>query len=46
MDVFGISPPARTVSAQVKKKDNAPGFIEHVVLTRVVYSDGSVWQKP
>lgn len=45
LDVFVLSPPVRTVSAQGKQKD-APAFVEQVVLTRVVYSDGSVWQKP
>jgi hypothetical protein len=45
LDIFILSPPVRTVSAQGKKKDT-PAFVEHVVLTRVVYSDGSVWQKP
>jgi hypothetical protein len=46
LDVFILSPPVRTVSArQGKRKDETP-FIERVFLTRVVYSDGSVWQRP
>lgn len=45
LDVFTLSPPVRTVSAQGKRKD-VPAFIESVVLTRVVYTDGSVWERP
>ena len=45
LDVFVLTPPVRTVSAQGKRKE-APQFIEQVILMRVVYSDGSVWQHP
>jgi hypothetical protein len=45
LDVFVLTPPVRTVNAQGKSKD-APKFVEHVVLMRVVYSDGSIWQHP
>jgi hypothetical protein len=47
LDVFVLTPPVRTVSAQGEPKvKEAPRFIEQVVLMRVVYSDGSVWQHP
>src|SRR5215213_2283736 len=45
LEVFILSPPVRTASAQGKQKETTP-FIEHVILTRVVYADGSVWQQP
>ncbi|HEV2860320.1 MAG TPA: hypothetical protein VGX48_04880 [Pyrinomonadaceae bacterium] len=45
LDVFVLTPPVRTVSALGRMKD-APKFVEQVVLMRVVYSDGSVWQRP
>ena len=45
LDVFVLTPPVRTVNALVKGKDE-PQFVEQVVLMRVVYSDGSVWQRP
>jgi hypothetical protein len=45
LDVFILSPPVRIVSAQGKQKEMPP-LIEQVILTRVVYTDGSVWQQP
>lgn len=46
LDVFILSPPVRTVSAQGKQKQEAPPLVEQVFLMRVVYADGSVWQRP
>ena len=45
LSVFVLSPPVRTVSARGAQKDAAP-FIEQVILVRVVYSDGTAWQRP
>jgi hypothetical protein len=45
LDVFILAPPVRTVNARGSQQEDSP-FIERVLLVRVVYSDGSVWQQP
>ena len=45
LEVFILSPPSPTISAQSAERDKSP-FIEQVILVRIVYSDGSVWQQP
>lgn len=45
MSVFTLSPPSRTVSAEVLGKKEQNPLTEGVVLVRVEYSDGSVWQR-
>lgn len=44
--VFTLSPPSRTVSASALNKKGPSPFTEAVVVVRVEYSDGSVWQHP
>ncbi|MCS6805684.1 MAG: hypothetical protein RMM98_14330 [Acidobacteriota bacterium] len=43
LEVFIKSPPGRIVSANVY---NSEGLHERVVIVRVEYTDGSVWQRP
>src|ERR1044071_3993965 len=43
---FIPSPPARTVSAQALNRKEREGLAERVVLVRVLYEDGTVWQRP
>ena len=40
------TPPAKTISSQALNSKERQGLIEQVVLVRVVYADGSVWQRP
>ena len=43
---FLPTPPARTVSVQSLNSKERQGLIEQIVLMRVVYADGTVWQRP
>ncbi len=46
VSVLYLTPPVKTVSAKaLGKKDTMP-FQERVELVRILYSDGSVWQRP
>lgn len=45
LEVFILSPPFLTVNAKASRTDESP-FVEQVVLMRVEYSDGTVWQRP
>jgi uncharacterized protein affecting Mg2+/Co2+ transport len=38
------TPPARTISVQALTSNERKALVEHVVLMRVLYADGSVWQ--
>ena len=44
--VLYLVPPVRTVSAKMLGGKKALPFEEQVVLVRIQYSDGSVWQRP
>lgn len=44
LSVFVLSPPSRTVSAAAGGKSASP-FDESVVIVRVLYADGSVWEQ-
>ena len=44
LSVFTLSPPSRAVSASALGKNGQPPFNEKVVVVRVVYTDGSVWE--
>jgi hypothetical protein len=44
--VLYFIPPVKTVSAKMLGKKKPPNFKEQVVLVRIQYSDGSVWQHP
>jgi hypothetical protein len=46
LSVLYLTPPVKTVDARsLGKKDPAP-FIEQVIVARIQFSDGSVWQHP
>ena len=44
LSVFTLSPPSRAVSASALGKKGPSPFNEKVVVVRVVYTDGSVWE--
>lgn len=46
LGVLILSPPTRTVSARSPESREAPPLVERVILVRVEYSDGSIWQRP
>jgi hypothetical protein len=46
ISVFYLHPPVKTVSVEMLSKKNMAKFKEQVVLMRIQYSDGSVWQRP
>jgi hypothetical protein len=43
---FIPSPPTRTVSANALNRKEREGLSEQVVVVRVLYEDGTVWQRP
>lgn len=44
--VLYLIPPVRTVSAErLAQKEPLP-YTEHIVIARITYSDGSIWQQP
>lgn len=43
---FLPTPPARIISAQALNSKERRGLNERIILVRVVYEDGSVWQRP
>ena len=44
--VLYLTPPVRTVSAErLASKEPLP-YTEHIVIARLVFSDGSIWQHP
>ena len=46
ISVLYLVPPVKTISAAMLSKKEPTPFEEQVVLVRVLYSDGSVWQRP
>lgn len=46
ISVLYLVPPVKTISARMLNKEESIPFKEEVVLVRVFYSDGSVWQRP
>jgi len=46
LNVFILSPPIRTIKADELNKKRQSLFNEQVIIMRVEYSDGSVWQRP
>ncbi|MCM3869163.1 MAG: hypothetical protein ND895_00520 [Pyrinomonadaceae bacterium] len=40
------SPPTQSISVHALNKDERAGLTEQVVIMRVLYDDGSVWQRP
>ncbi|HEX7176228.1 MAG TPA: hypothetical protein VF240_13280 [Pyrinomonadaceae bacterium] len=45
LEVFILSPPFLTVNAGAPRTGESP-FVEQVILMRVEYSDGTIWQRP
>jgi len=43
---FVSSPPAQTVSAHALNRKEREGLSEEIVLVRVLYEDGTVWERP
>ena len=41
-----VSPPVRRISVESLDKKEREGLVERVVLVRVLYEDGTVWQRP
>lgn len=41
---FSLSPPSRVVNVSVENKTEGKPFVERVIITRIEYVDGSVWQ--
>jgi hypothetical protein len=41
---FSLAPPTRVVNVRVVNKTEGEPFIERVIITRIEYVDGSVWQ--
>ncbi len=46
LTVLYLTPPVKTVSARTLSKKEPMPFQERVILARILYSDGSVWQHP
>lgn len=46
VSVLYLTPPVKTVSAGMLTKKEPMPFIEQVVIARIEFSDGSVWQHP
>lgn len=46
VSVLYLIPPVKTVNAGMLAKKNPTPFTEQVVVARIQYSDGSVWQRP
>ncbi len=43
---FIPSPPTQTISAQALNRKERDGLAEEVVVMRVIYEDGTVWERP
>jgi hypothetical protein len=41
---FSLAPPTRVVNVRVVNKTEGEPFVERVIITRIEYVDGSVWQ--
>jgi hypothetical protein len=46
VSVLYLTPPVRTVSAKAISKKDTMAFEERVLLVRILYSDGTAWQRP
>ena len=46
LTVMASKPPARTISVYALDKDERRGLDGQVVIVRVEYTDGTVWQRP
>ncbi|HEX8140941.1 MAG TPA: hypothetical protein VF544_25475 [Pyrinomonadaceae bacterium] len=45
LEMMILAPPTQTISADALSKRKGPYFDERVVLMRIEYSDGTVWQR-
>ena len=43
---FLPTPPSKTINVQSLNSKERAGLVEQVILVRVVYADGTVWQRP
>jgi hypothetical protein len=41
---FSFAPPSRVVDVRVVNKTEGGRFVERVIITRIEYVDGSVWE--
>lgn len=46
LTVLYLTPPVKTISAKMLSKKEPTPFQERVILARILYSDGSIWQHP
>ncbi|MDQ3665828.1 MAG: hypothetical protein M3410_04350 [Acidobacteriota bacterium] len=46
VSVLYLIPPVKTVSARMLNNKESMSFTEQVVVARIQFSDGSVWQRP
>ncbi len=46
LTVLYLTPPVKTISAKMLNKKEAMPFQERVILARILYTDGSIWQHP
>lgn len=46
VSVLYLTPPVKTVDVRLLRKKEASSVAEQVVVARVLFSDGSVWQRP
>ena len=46
LTVLYLTPPVKTISAKMLGKKEPTPFQERVILARILYSDGSIWQHP
>jgi hypothetical protein len=44
LSVFAFSPPAKRISVYSLGKNERDGMVERVIVVRILYDDGSVWQ--
>ncbi|HEV2827194.1 MAG TPA: hypothetical protein VGW76_06280 [Pyrinomonadaceae bacterium] len=44
LSVFAFSPPAQRISVYSLGKNERDGMLEQVIVVRILYDDGSVWQ--
>jgi len=46
LTVLYLTPPVKTISAKMLSKKEPMPFQERVILARILYTDGSIWQHP
>ncbi|MDQ3755420.1 MAG: hypothetical protein M3371_11910, partial [Acidobacteriota bacterium] len=46
LSFFIPAPPTRTISVHEFGKNERDGLSEQIILVRVLYTDGTIWQRP